>query len=69
MTFPNWAPTSAACPTCGATGCVKVRQILKAKSSGRRKPGTEVKWQYRCSKCATEGDANPADFWGKTTDA
>jgi hypothetical protein len=56
----------AACPGCGNTGVIDVRQVMRLQRPGTfslagaqaKAPGRIV-WVYKCSACGAEGDAAP----------
>lgn len=66
----TWSPYrgSTPCPKCRQTGSLEVRQVLQAKDIGtfslsgaQMKVPAVMAWQYRCTACGAQGDAEPKE--------
>lgn len=66
----TWSPYhgSTSCPKCGQTGSLEVCQVLQARKIGtfslagaQMKVPARVVWQYRCTACGAQGEAEPKE--------
>ena len=62
----DWVPATSPCPSCGETGSVSVREVLRAKPVGTFSlAGAQTKfsavagWEFRCTGCGVSGSAAP----------
>lgn len=62
----DWSRVSVACPECEQRNVLGVRQVYRlalfgtfALAGAQLKAPARIAWEYKCSACGAEGDAEP----------